>query len=558
LAATADVVEGHAALAGGAVDDRHRRAVGRAAALLRRRGVTAAAAEADLLAGRLALAEGRGRAAVGPLQRAADDGRSGPASQRIGGAVAAALLAELAGDRPRAARAARVGLTYLDNFRASTASIELGARVSGHGEELARIGLGAALAGRRPERVHDWLEAWRGRALVATGVGAGDETLADLLARLRHVIAERAQVLDDAATSAALERHQATLEVAIRSRARVTGRLGSGASRPLSLRATRDLLGPCALVEYGVHDGEMFAVVVANGKSTLRELGPAGLVDDEIGHLMSGLRRVAVQAARGRDVTATTAAMRHSIATLDAALVKPLGALGDGPIVIVPTAALLALPWGSLDRLRARTVSVSPSVTVWARAVAVERARDGVVLVAGPRLPHAAAEIAAVAEVTAATTVTGAASTTTAVLEAFRQSDLVHLACHGHLRSDNPMFSSLELVDGPLTAYDLEAVDPFARRVVLAACSSGASSIHAGDELIGVLSTLLANGAAAVIASSVLVPDLSTKELMVALHRRLATGESMATALSDARRAVDADDPAMLVASLAFSCYGAG
>ena len=94
--------------------------------------------------------------------------------------------------------------------------------------------------------------------------------------------------------------------------------------------------------------------------------------------------------------------------------------------------------------------------------------------------------------------------------------------------------------------------------MVLAACSSGASAVHAGDELIGVLSTLLANGAASVVASSALVPDLSTKELMVALHRRLAAGESMAGALSEARRAVDDDDPAMLVASLAFSCYGAG
>jgi CHAT domain-containing protein len=94
--------------------------------------------------------------------------------------------------------------------------------------------------------------------------------------------------------------------------------------------------------------------------------------------------------------------------------------------------------------------------------------------------------------------------------------------------------------------------------VVLAACSSGASSIHAGDELIGVLSTLLANGAASVVASSALVPDLSTKELMVALHRHLATGRGMAAALSEARRAVDGDDPAMLAAALAFSCYGAG
>jgi CHAT domain-containing protein len=239
-------------------------------------------------------------------------------------------------------------------------------------------------------------------------------------------------------------------------------------------------------------------------------------------------------------------------------MVAPLGALGDGPVIIVPPATLLAVPWGTLDLLRDRSVTVSPSATMWARAVAVERRGQVVVLVAGPRLPHAGDEIAALADVHQATTVVGAASTTAAALDAFRRADLVHLACHGHLRSDNPMFSSLELVDGPLTAYDLEAVDPFARRVVLAACSSGAAAVHAGDELIGVLSTLLANGAASVVASSALVPDLSTKELMVALHRRIAAGDSMATALSEARRAVDDDDPAMMVATLAFSCYGAG
>jgi hypothetical protein len=338
----------------------------------------------------------------------------------------------------------------------------------------------------------------------------------------------------------------------------VTGRSGSAATSAISLAQTRELLGSSTLVEYGVYDGDVFAVVATKRRATLHHLGPIGLVDDEFGHLMSGVRRVAVQATRHRGVAATITAIRHSLTALDAALVAPLGALGEGPIVIVPPAALLAVPWGSLDGLRERTVTVSPSATLWARAVAVGRRGDGIVLVAGPRLPHAGAEIAAVAEVAPSTTVVGTASTTTTVLESFRVADLVHLACHGHLRSDNPMFSSLELVDGPLTAYDLEAVDPFARRVVLAACSSGASAVHAGDELIGVLSTLLANGAASVVASSALVPDLSTKELMVALHRRLAAGESMAAALSGARRAVDDDDPAMMVATLAFTCYGAG
>ncbi len=268
----------------------------------------------------------------------------------------------------------------------------------------ARIGLGVALAGGRPGRVHDWLEAWRGRALVASGTGAVDPELTDLLARLRHVLAERAKVVDDAG---ALERQEASLEVAIRSRARVTGRADSGATKAVSLAATRGLLGARTLVEYGVHGGDVFAVVSTSAKATLHNLGPVGLVDDELGHLMSGVRRVALQAARGRGVAATTAALHHALTRLDDALITPLGALGDGPLVVVPPAALLALPWGSLDGLRGRTVTVSPSVTVWARAVAVERRGDGVVLVAGPRLPHAAAEIAAVAAVHPATTVVG-------------------------------------------------------------------------------------------------------------------------------------------------------
>jgi CHAT domain-containing protein len=318
------------------------------------------------------------------------------------------------------------------------------------------------------------------------------------------------------------------------------------------------VLGTHTVVEYGAHAGDLFAVVATGARATLHRLGPAGPVGDEMGHLMSGLRRVAMQAARGRDVAASTAALRHALAALDAALVAPLDRAGEGPVVIVPPAALLALPWGALARLRDRTVTVSPSVAVWTRASGVERRGDGVVLAAGPRLPHAADEVRAVAAVTAATCLVGDDSTTASVLDAFGRADLVHLACHGHLRSDNPMFSSLELADGPLTAYDLESVDPFARRVVLAACSSGASAIDAGDELIGVLSTLLANGAAAVVASSGLVPDLSTKELMVAFHRGLAAGDTMAGALAAARRAVDPDDPAALVASLAFTCYGAG
>jgi hypothetical protein len=33
---------------------------------------------------------------------------------------------------------------------------------------------------------------------------------------------------------------------------------------------------------------------------------------------------------------------------------------------------------------------------------------------------------------------------------------LVHMAAHGTFRADSPLFSAIELDDGPLTVYDLE------------------------------------------------------------------------------------------------------
>src|SRR5919199_284596 len=71
---------------------------------------------------------------------------------------------------------------------------------------------------------------------------------------------------------------------------------------------------------------------------------------------------------------------------------------------------------------------------------------------------------------------------------------LVHVACHGTFRSDNPLFSSLTLADGPLTVYDIEALARAPRRLVLSACESGLSSVRPGDELMGLTASLAAIG----------------------------------------------------------------
>jgi CHAT domain-containing protein len=134
---------------------------------------------------------------------------------------------------------------------------------------------------------------------------------------------------------------------------------------------------------------------------------------------------------------------------------------------------------------------------------------------------------------------------------------MLHLACHGRLRADNPLFSSLLLADGPLTVYELERLQDPPHQVVLAGCDTGRVHLVAGEEVLGLAAALLGSGTSTLIASVVPVPDLATVELMQRYHQALVRGLTPAAALADAQTQVD-DDPAALVASAGFICMGAG
>src|SRR5262249_29048246 len=63
--------------------------------------------------------------------------------------------------------------------------------------------------------------------------------------------------------------------------------------------------------------------------------------------------------------------------------------------------------------------------------------------------------------------------------------DIIHLACHGQFRSDNPMFSSLHLSDGWITVCDICRQKLKASLVTLSACETGLSKISPGEEILG-------------------------------------------------------------------------
>jgi CHAT domain-containing protein len=195
------------------------------------------------------------------------------------------------------------------------------------------------------------------------------------------------------------------------------------------------------------------------------------------------------------------------------------------------------LPWAALPSLRGRPIVVAPSLAVWAELARRPRSRRRrVTLVAGPQLRHAAPEVRALGTILPrATMLEGKAATAARVRAALDGAATAHLACHGHFRSDSPLFSSLQLADGPLNLYELQRLRLAPDVVVLSACDLALSTLHPGDELLGFASVLLAMGTRTIVASPVPVPDAAVKRLMAAFHRDLAGGVEPATALARAQ-----------------------
>ncbi|WP_158847759.1 CHAT domain-containing protein [Saccharothrix deserti] len=531
----------------------------RTVAALTATGWVVAALDARLIVARLAMELGRQAVARRELTAATRAGRAGPAEVRARAWHALALLRLNADDRHGADSALRAGVRVLDRFRAGLGATELRAHASGHADELTGLGLRLAVESGRAESVLRWVERRRACALRLPPARPPDDVeLAADLARLRQVVVDLAT-----ATSRdplPLLRRQAELEEAVRDRARhAAGVLMPGADALPSAASLGAALGRAALVEYLDVAGRLYAVVVVDGRVRLHELTAVSDVERRLGELRFGLRRLAYELGSAASFTALVDRAAHR---LDAELLEPLRPfIGDRPLVIVPTGPLHEMPWPILPSCLGRPVSVAPSAALWHRAATAEPTCDGRrVVVSGPDLPHAAAEVAALARrYPEARRFTGRTARVDDVITALDGAELGHIAAHGRFRADNPLFSELRLADGPLTAYDLERLARPPRRIVLSACDSGRSAVHPGDEVLGLASVLLALGTTTLIATAVPVPDRASRPLMLRFHRLLDDGLSPSRALAEAQRALSGQGPpANRVATIGFVCYGAG
>jgi len=328
------------------------------------------------------------------------------------------------------------------------------------------------------------------------------------------------------------------------------------------LSALRERLpAAVAVLAYHALGDEVIAFVEADGQlSFVRGVTSLSRVELLLDRLAAHWIRFRVGSGLAhRHAPRLVATARKILADLYDELLRPVAHLLDlSPtatplrLAVVPHGALHQVPFHALhdgvhDLLEVAEVSYAPSATALSM-MRPPRPFDGPALVLGvpaPDIPAVRAEVTAVAASLPGAAAHLAEEATTDLLRtAAPTASVVHLACHGLFRPDNPMFSALQLHDRWLTAAEALGLELGGGLVTLSACESGATRVSGGgDEAIGLPRAFLGAGAAAVLVSLWLAEDGPTATLMQDFYSRIRQGQSGASALRAAQLELAANHP---------------
>lgn len=480
----------------------------------------------------------------------ASAGRARSGDARVYGLLVRSELAAQQGRRRDAQRYRKAVLAELDALRESLGALDLRAGTAALGADVTEAGRVSALADGKPSAIFAWAELSRAQSLLMRPVRpeAGDPNLQ----QLRAVTLAEARTRLDGFDRGDLRTERDRLRRLVQRRtwsARGV-QTGRGVAR---LSTVRDLLEGACLVTYLRTGGALQALAVTASRFAVVPIGAASVARNQVARLRADLDMIAGRGESDPLHATLRTALDADAAKLSALLLNPVkDVLGDRDLVVVPTADLISVPWAVLPAAAGRPVTVAPSATLWAaRRSTGSTAPRTLLLTAGPRLDHAATEMAEIAHLAAgagAATTVLAAPTTAAVLRGVSTHDLAHLVCHGHHVTDNALFSGLEFADGLLMGYDLLTMATPPRTVVLSACDLGLADVRPGDESLGVASALLATGCATVVASVSRTGDETAAQIMPRLYRRLLAGDPVPRALATA----------LTGEASGFICLGAG
>lgn len=509
----------------------------------------------DALAMRLQLARLRVRASEFDTARRAlaeaSEGPPAPIATRLLASEVSAELAEATGQPRSQLDRAREGLDELQAWQASFGSMELQSTLVFHGRQLVGHGIRAALADGRPTTVFEWSE--RTRSLTSRIVPLRPPANAEAAADLSELRQLRAAAPAPGTAQAKRER-----VLGDRIRRRQWTEQGSGS---LATLATLDEVGAqladtdAVLLAYLWSGQRVSALVVTGTDAKVVDLGEWLSVSALLDGLLADLDMTAAVLSPAMRL-AVRGSLDARLARLAERLVAPLAPLiSTARVVITPPAVLAGVPWTMLPGLADRAVTIPASATRW-----LEQRGDLLDLVsagfaAGPGVERAEAEVREAALSWASSrALVGAEATSARVAALAERVDVLHIAAHGRHAADNPLFSGIELADGPWFGYDIDNIDTVPATVILSACELGRSAVRWGQEALGMAQSWLHAGARCVIAAPASVNDDVAHAVLTAAHEALARGAAPADALvvASARSGLGAG------AASGFQCYGAG
>jgi CHAT domain-containing protein len=348
---------------------------------------------------------------------------------------------------------------------------------------------------------------------------------------------------------AAREREATILEITRQLQQR--GQVNLMQEEPFQIEQFQQELGPeTALVEYFGLDGQLLAFVVTDKQiEVIYRLGHEEQIEAELKQLRFQLEALRYGAERLRlHLGQLSERVRHYLSRLYDLLLRPLeDKVGDRRLVIAPHRALHYVPFHALYDganyvIERREICYTPNAGVLQYCLArPPRAPRRAILLGVPdqQAPRVRDEVSSLVSLFPETAAfLDNQATLAALKEQAPTADVLHLACHGQFRPDNPLFSSLRLADGWLTVRDAYNLDLPGGLVTLSACETGMSALAPGDELIGLARGFLSAGAASLVVSLWTVDDESTAMLMTHFYTRLRAGDGPAAALRQAQRQV--------------------
>ena len=301
------------------------------------------------------------------------------------------------------------------------------------------------------------------------------------------------------------------------------------------------------LIEYTALGDELLAFVVTRDQlHVARNL--ASLT--EIGERLNALRfqietlRFGAHSIR-RHLPVLTQKINLHLQLLHERLVRPLAqTIRERKLIIVPYGRLHYLPFHALydgDRylIEECEISYAPSAAIFQQCLqrGEQQLKRALLMgVSDEQTPRIVGEIDAIKAVFPEVNVLVEEAATG---EALRQNsegvDVLHLACHGQFRSDNPLFSALRLADGWFTVRDAYSLKLDSALVTLSGCETGVNVVAPGDELIGLARGFFSAGARSVLLSLWMVDDEATDRMMVDFYQETKNGRSLSASLRAAQ-----------------------